>query len=148
MTLFKLQGFHDIIRKDRTDGQGGGVAVYVRENIAYKRLFNFEVAGVEAVWLSIQTIEGKISVCCYRPPNRADFRDEFDVMINNIKQANVAFYMFILGDLNADLKTCNGNKPTQLCYEHNLQYLVNEPTRITTSQTILDQILTNAPILC
>ena len=32
-------------------------------------------------------------------------------------------YMFILGDLNADLKTCNGNKLTQLCYEHNLQYL-------------------------
>ena len=31
--------------------------------------------------------------------------------------------MFILGDLNADLKTCNGNKLTQLCYEHNLQYL-------------------------
>ena len=30
-------------------------------------------------------------------------------------------------------------------YEHNSQYLVNEPTRITTiSQTILDQILTNA----
>ena len=54
--------------------------------------------------------------------------------------------MFVLGDLNADLKTCNGNKLTQLCYEHNLQYLVNEPTRITTtSQTILDQILTNAP---
>ena len=71
---FKLQGFHDIIRKDRTDGQGGGVAVYVRENIAYKRLFNFEVAGVEAIWLSIHTIEGKILVCCcYRPPNRAGF---------------------------------------------------------------------------
>ena len=46
---FKLQGFHDIIRKDRADGQGGGVAVYVRENIAYKRLFNFGVARVEAI---------------------------------------------------------------------------------------------------
>ena len=35
---FKLQGFHDNIRKDRAEGQGGGVAVYVRENIANKRL--------------------------------------------------------------------------------------------------------------
>ena len=51
--------------------------------------------------------------------------------------------MFILGDLNADLKTCNGNELTQLCFEHN--HLVNKPMRITTtSQTILDQILTNA----
>ena len=51
MTLFKLQGFHDIIRKDRADGQGGEVAVYVRGDTAYKRLLNFEVAGVEAIWL-------------------------------------------------------------------------------------------------
>ena len=54
--------------------------------------------------------------------------------------------MFVLGDLNADPKTNNGNKLIQLCLEHNLQYLINEPTRITaTSQTILDQVLTNAP---
>ena len=71
---FKLKGCHDIIRKDRADGQGEGVAVYVREKIAYKRLFNFEVAGVEAIWISIHTIEGNILVCCcYRPPNQADF---------------------------------------------------------------------------
>ena len=54
--------------------------------------------------------------------------------------------MFVRGDLNADPKTNNGNKLIQLCLEQNLQYLINEPTRITaTSQTILDQVLTNAP---
>ena len=55
------------------------MAVNAREDIAYKGLFNFKVAGVEAIWLFVQTIEGKIVVCCcYRPPNRADIWDEFE----------------------------------------------------------------------
>ena len=104
------------------------------------------MAGAEGIWLSIQTIEGKIVVCyCYIPPNQAEFWDEFDVVIDHVKQVNVSSYMFILRDMNVDLKTSNGNKLTYLCFEHNLQFLANEPTRITTSQTILDQILTNAP---
>ena len=36
--VFNLKGFHEIIRKDRP-GLGGGVAVYVKENIAFKRIF-------------------------------------------------------------------------------------------------------------
>ena len=72
------------------------MAVYVRENIVYRRLFSLDVAGVEAIWLSIQTIEGKILVCCcYRPPNRADFWGEFDVMIDHVKQVNVVSYIFL-----------------------------------------------------
>ena len=43
---------------------------------------------------------------------RGEFWDEFDVMIDHVKQAHVASYMFILGDLNVDLKTSNGNKLT------------------------------------
>ena len=112
---FKIKGFHYIIQKDTADGKGVGVAAYVSDNIAYKGLFNFEVAAVEATWLTIQTIEGKILVCCcYRPPNPADFWDEFEGMIDHVKQANVASYMYILGDLNADLKTWNVNKLIQL----------------------------------
>ena len=67
-------------------------------------------------------------------------------MIDHVKQANVASYMSILAELNADLKTNNGNKLTQLCFEHNVHYLVHAPKKIiTTFQIILDQILTNAP---
>ena len=29
---------HDIFRRDR-DGHGGGVAIYIKDNIAYKRLY-------------------------------------------------------------------------------------------------------------
>jgi hypothetical protein len=144
--VFRLEGFHDIIRKDR-DGMGGGVALYVRNNIACKRLYEFESPSIEALLLCIQSIEGKILICCcYRPPDKNEFWTEFDSMIENIKQANSYKYIFILGDLNADFNTTNGHKLIQLCTNNNLQFLINEPTRITaTSHTVLDQILTNAP---
>jgi exonuclease III len=50
--LFKLKGYHEIIRKDRGD-LGGGVAIYVKENITYKRLVQYETQELEAVWLQI-----------------------------------------------------------------------------------------------
>ena len=34
--VLTISGFHEILRKDR-DGNGGGVAMYIRDNIAYKR---------------------------------------------------------------------------------------------------------------
>ena len=55
--LFKLNGFHDIIRKDR-DGHGGGVAVYIRDTISYKRIFEYEDRNLEAIWIQINTIQG------------------------------------------------------------------------------------------
>ena len=135
--VFTIPGFHEILRKDR-DGNGGGVAMYIRDNVAYKRHYEFESAVVEALWVSVQTIQGKVLLCCcYRPPNRTDFWDDFDAIIDLVKQSNTYQYMFILGDLNADISTTSGNKLKRLCLDHNLQYMINEPTRITSSsQTI------------
>ena len=41
------------------------VAVYIKETIARKRYQDFEVACVEAVWLSVQSIHRKIFGVCY-----------------------------------------------------------------------------------
>ena len=108
--VFTIPGFHEILRKDR-DGNGGGVAMYIRENIAYKRHYEFESALVEALWVSVQTIQRKVLLCsCYRPPNRTDFWDDFDAIVDHVKQSNTYQYMFILGDLNVDLSSTSGNK--------------------------------------
>jgi len=145
-SLFAIQGYHEIIRKDR-DGHGGGVAIYIKENISFKRLHEFEVQGLEAIFVSINSIEGKLLVCCcYRPPDKNEFWLALETAIDNIKQSNNYKYIYILGDFNADFKTSNGNKLIRFCSEHNLHHLVNEPTRITANtQSTLDQILTNAP---
>lgn len=54
--------------------------------------------------------------------------------------------MFILGDVNANFGTRNGNRLIQLFNEQKFQYLINEPAKITpNSKTVLDQVLSNAP---
>ena len=39
--LFSIEGFHEIIRKDREDGWGG-VAMFIRNTITYKRIFKYD----------------------------------------------------------------------------------------------------------
>ena len=143
--LFQLEGYHDIIRKDRADN-GGGVAIFIKENISFKRIFKYESKDLEALWIQLQTIEGKVLLCCcYRPPDQGAFWDLFNTVLDDVK-SDGSKYMFILGDINADPNTANGRKLHQLCMEQNLDCMVKEPTRITnTSATILDQIITNAP---
>jgi hypothetical protein len=142
--VFKLNGHHNIIRKDRLN-QGGGVAIYVKENILYKRMLKYEKPNLEALWLQVNTIEGKVLICCcYRPPNDSTFWDEIQLVLDDVKTDKVK-YIYILGDINADFNTPNGRKLNMLCVNNNLQRLINEQTRITASTaTVLDQIITNA----
>lgn len=143
--LFVLKGYHDIIRRDRGEN-GGGIAIFIKENISFKILYKLEKPNLEAMWISLNTIEGKVIICCcYRPPDISDFWVDFQNCLDEIKTNDVQ-NIFILGDLNADPATRNGRKLNDLCLRNNLYCLVNEPTRITqNTATILDQIITNCP---
>ena len=143
--VFTLEGFHEIIRKDRV-GQGGGVAVFICESIVYKQIFKYEKLHLETIWLQVHSIEGKVLICCcYRPSDKGSFWKDFSHVLDEVKNDQVN-NLFIIGDLNADFKTTNGRELLQLCNYQNLICLVKEPTRITnTSATILDQAITNAP---
>ena len=148
--MFDL-GFHDIIRKDR-DGLGGGVAVYVKDNIFYKRKVLYETADTEAIWLDVNTLQGKLLICCcYRPPTKANGPNVnvfWDGIASALDDAHRDGYknILLLGDFNADPSTIPGRMLTNLCNAFNFTVHINEPTRITaTSATILDQILSNIP---
>lgn len=70
---------------------------------------------------------------------------ELDNVLDNIKSDGYK-NIFLLGDLSADFNTINGKKVIDLCNRQNLEFLINEPTRITSSSaTILYQIITNVP---
>ena len=49
-----LNGYHPIIRKDR-DIFGGGVAVYLSNNLSYQRLQNIEIPDTECLWLEVNS---------------------------------------------------------------------------------------------
>ena len=85
-TLFQLEGFHDIIRKDR-GAQGGGIAVFIRDSLFYKRIYRYEQPDLEAIWLQINSIEGKFIICtCYRPPDSNNFWTDFTGVLDEVKQ--------------------------------------------------------------
>ena len=50
---------------DRTE-HGGGVAVWVKSNLAYRHLDDIPTDGFEVIWLSIATAPGE-QVIMYRP---------------------------------------------------------------------------------
>jgi hypothetical protein len=143
--LFELKGYHDILRKDR-NGNGGGVALFIKENISFKRVYKYEKDNLEAIWVSLNSIQGKILICCcYRPPDRRVFWDDFSGCLDEVKNDQIN-NVFVLGDLNADFNTANGRKLNYMCQMQNMTCLIKEPTRITNvSATILDQIITNSP---
>ena len=83
-----IPGYLPIIRKDRL-GHGGGIALYVADSCAAKRLHNFEIPDLEALWVEVKTHTSIFAVCvCYRPPtNTNDFWDDIQEAIDLVKQA-------------------------------------------------------------
>ena len=80
----------------------------------------------------------------YRPPNDNEFWDRLEENIEHVKSVSKTQNMLILGNMNADFGTVNGEKLLDLCKHYNFNFRTTEPTKITdTTRTCLDQILTN-----
>lgn len=141
-----IPGFNNIIRRDRPTF-GGGLAVYIRNTISFKRRVNFDCKDIENLWLEINTLDGKVLICTvYRPPNNCEFWQLFNDNIDFVKSEAGIHQLLILGDLNADHETANGKKLKDTCISNDLKIHINEPTRITSSsKTCLDQIISNIP---
>jgi hypothetical protein len=64
-----LSSFSPPERKDRIDNYGG-VILYVKDNISYKRRLDLEVRGTESIWIEITFCNKHILLgAFYRPPN-------------------------------------------------------------------------------
>ena len=64
-----IKGYHSAIRKDRQDRIGGGVAIFIKNNLAAEHVGDLDVPGLEAVWAVVNTGRHRILVgVIYRPP--------------------------------------------------------------------------------
>lgn len=140
-----LDGYHPLFRKDRANRFGGGVAAYISESVIAKRLEEFEIDNLEAMWLEIRSTTNTFLLCiCYRPPDSAaefweNLQDSVDLAIE-AGHTNI----FMTGDFNADPRTENGRKLELFSVSNNFNLHVDTPTRITeTSATILDQFISS-----
>ena len=88
-----------IVRKDR-NRHGGGVAIFVADNLKFTWQFDFESNAIEVFPRSKRSM---LICCSYRPPN---FKPEvfFEVLSTQCEcSQKTGSDIFILGDLNADL---------------------------------------------
>lgn len=137
--MIHIDGY-DLIRKDRSR-TGGGVCIYLRNNINYQIRDDIIPSDLEAVCVEINKPSRPfVVITVYRPPNvSTDFFTHFEQLIQNIDDENKEIY--VLGDLNCDLLKSVSDQPTtklkSLLEMYQLSQLITEATRITMTSTTL-----------
>ena len=106
-----IDSYHNPIRKDRNINNGGGLMVYIKNDIFYKHRPDLENAELENIWLEIRSLKNKYLLChFYRPLNAtSDFWEKFDNTIEKAAEENIDLIIF--GDFNQDILKINSNGP-------------------------------------
>ncbi|XP_060607821.1 uncharacterized protein LOC132759963 [Ruditapes philippinarum] len=139
-----IQGYN-VIRKDR-NRSGGGVCLYIHEDLAFTERQDLETEHLEIVWADLLLPKTKpiLINSCYRPPKQSyvDFLNMFETVLSKIRSDTECFF---LGDLNIDW--LDKTSSVFMKYEcvlkiFNLTQIIKEPTRITlNTKTLIDHIL-------
>ena len=143
---FVINGFSKPYRIDR-NRNGGGVMIYVRQDIPSKRLSKHNLpSDIECLCVEINLRKSKWLLCgTYHPPSQADkyyfehLGRLLDIYSNSYEK------MLLTGDFNA--------QEGELCidsflYEYNLKNLIKEKTCFKNPEnpSCIDLFLTNSPL--
>ncbi|KAK6166964.1 hypothetical protein SNE40_022160 [Patella caerulea] len=137
----------EIIRKDRCNKIGGGLIMYVKSNIIFKRRPDLEIGDIETIWIEITPKYRKSFLLClvYRPlASNLNWYNIFESPLNIINSSNIPLY--IMGDINIDFNVNVPKQWSEILTINNLHQLVDSPTRCTqNTETTIDHLYTNAP---
>ena len=123
-----------IYRNDR-NRHGGGVALYVRDDVKHKPRKDLTIPGLESVWIEMSTPDNKDYLICsmYRPPSAS--AAYYDKIIDNLELASSKnMEIIVMADLNFNhiLDESLSTNPVHLIENlFLLQQLIEEPTRAT-----------------
>ena len=87
MGELKIKGYQAPVRRDR-DHNGGGLMIYLSNNVHAKRRNDLESPSIETIWVECEVKGIKLLICnCYRPPNAGiDFWDALQNQLDRVKQ--------------------------------------------------------------
>ena len=148
---FQVENYK-LYRNDRIKG-GGGIIVYVRDNIAAVRKRK-SGESLECILLDVYMNNRRIAIlCAYKPPSvdNATFSKELSAMLD--EALSFSDTVICTGDLNSDILHPQADKKEgrcllDVCDVYDLDSIINVPTRISkTRESCLDVILTNASAL-
>ena len=151
--LFEIPGYTFVSRSRRT-GKGGGVGMYISNDIRYDRRLDLENDKIECIWIEVLCKSSKnFLVCCmYRPPSGSrylpdDLNDQLHDMLSLATRDDKEIIM--LGDVNVNYLVKDNNKDfKEILNLLGLKQLVKEATRICdTTKTLIDIIASNKPEL-
>eukprot|EP00794_Sanderia_malayensis_P016541 gene16541-18216_t len=131
---------------------GGGVSIYIRDSIKYKRRLDVPIDDLEIICIEVNPPKSKsfLVLAWYRPPS------DPVVSFNKLEKV-LSFFdkegkeVILLGDTNCDLTPKQAEQPIDNNSKHLLglyelssfKQLVEEPTRVTlTTSSIIDHIAT------
>jgi DNA-directed RNA polymerase len=142
MDLFRINGYI-LHQKFRADGNGGGVAIYVKTNGNFIVNRVFEETNLELLCLEVKQTNCKsfLIACVYRSANRDEcFWEDFENFLNYFSKKEV----IILGDFNIDFLNPINKSWLRSMKDKNLTQLIKCPTRISqTSSSCIDHIYSN-----
>ena len=141
---------YDIVRRDREhNGRfGGGVCIYVRSNINFSLRPDLSDIHLENIRTEIRKPRSKpfLIATWSRPPNSStEIFSHFESFVGKLDAENVEFYL--MGDFHCNLASPQPDINTVLLTNIvdicNLLQLIDSPTSITTTSTLIDVIFTN-----
>ncbi|GAB0207584.1 hypothetical protein GRJ2_003224100 [Grus japonensis] len=144
-----MEGYR-LFRKDRQGRQGGGIALYVNDQLECMELhLGMEEEPTERLWVRIKGRAGAGDIIvgvCYRPPDQGDRADE--AFYRQIGAASCSQALVLMGDFNHpdicwrdNAAECKQSRKFLECADDNfLLQMIEEPTR---RGVMLDLVLTN-----
>ena len=141
-----MHSFRKPERKDRTGDSHGGVIIYVKEDIYYKRRLDLEPRGTECIWIELILKNKHILFgLFYRPPNSdaiyfSTVEDSFHLAVDTGMKD-----IIITGDFNFNmLSEQSSRKIKDLCRQFSLSQIISQPIHFTeNSSSLIDLLLVN-----
>ena len=131
-------------RKDRVGDSHGGVMLYVKETLYYKRRDDLEIRDIESIWIELVNHHKHILFgLFYRPPNsNASYYTNIENSLALAFDTGVTDIV-ITGDLNFNtLNPQTARKIESFCNIFSLYQSINQPTHFTeNSSSLIDIIL-------
>ena len=139
---------YTFVRKDRLNKKEGGLIMYARDGISYKRRKDLE-GPIETVCIEIKYSNRSISLTSvYRPPNNDS--DSIQHWLSNMEESMYKIYSenkptILMGDINIAIMSDKKDKLQEswisLTTDIQLNQIIKEPTRGThTGETLIDNI--------
>ena len=103
-SLITLPGYHEPLRRDR-NRNGGGVLVYVAENLIFNQKEHLQSEYFEHIWVDVQIRNVRFAInALYRPPNETsqshnNFLETATCILQNLSNYNTS-QKIISSDLN------------------------------------------------